>query len=112
MGDRANVIVREGDEQVCLYTHGRGSELPKILQSAMQRGKERWRDAPYLARIIFCEMVKGRESTLTGFGISVTPQDGENRVIMVDTDEQAVRVQRGRPIPFADFADSGADWGA
>lgn len=59
MGDRANVVVIDGDEQVCLYTHWNGYEVAEVLQNALKRGKERWAQAPYLARIIFCDMVHG-----------------------------------------------------
>ena len=110
MGDRANVVVKDGDERVCLYSHWGGSELPATLQKAMQRGKERWNDPSYLARIIFCEMVQGREKELTGFGISVSPPDGRDRVITVDTDEQTVQMPNRPPVSFADFATTGANW--
>lgn len=70
MGNRGNITVRTANSpDVHLYTHWRGSELPHILSSALAR-KQRWNDAPYLARIIFCEMIEGEESEETGFGIS------------------------------------------
>lgn len=69
MGDRGNIIIRdEGAPDLYLYTHWNGSDLPKTLKRALSR-KERWEDSAYLARIIFCEMVKGSEADATGFGI-------------------------------------------
>lgn len=110
MGDRANVVVKDGDEQVCLYSHCGGSELPNTLRAAMVRGKDRWNDASYLARIIFCEMVRGREMELTGFGISQTPPDGHNRVLTLDINEQTVQMTDRPAVPFKDFAANGANW--
>ena len=90
MGDRANVKVVEGNSKVFLYTHWRGSELPKILQQALSY-KERWTDNQYLARIIFQEML-GDDTGTMGFGISSTVGDGEDRVLTVNVDKQEVSV--------------------
>ena len=88
MGDRANVkIVEEGSpgysSTVYLYTHWNGTELPKTVQTALAR-RERWDDPYYLARIVFCEMVKGQEREATGFGISSVVGDGTERIIMLE----------------------------
>ena len=102
MGDRACVNIKSAAwvEDTYLYTHWRGSQLPEILKAAMKRGILRWRDPVYLARIIFCEMVKGQEMEITGFGISTRPYDGVEFV--VDTDEQTISYDE-KVIPFADF---------
>ena len=111
MGDRANVIVQDGDEQVCLYTHWAGTELPQTLRDALERGRERWNDAQYLARIIFCEMVKGCEMETTGFGISQTPGDGAGRILYVNVDAQTVSVNRDSAISFDDYVKSASiEW--
>jgi len=65
MGDRGQIKIND----VYLYTHWYGSNLKKILASALNRGRSRWEDPEYLARIIFCEMVKGEEMDDEGFGI-------------------------------------------
>jgi len=83
MGDRANVKVKDGDDAVFLYTHWHGSDLPTILQAALRRGKGRWDDEQYLARIIFCEMIKDDVMGETGFGISAHVGDGADRVLTV-----------------------------
>lgn len=103
MGDRANVFVRDGDEHgVYLYTHGHGTVLPGILRDALRRGKGRWDDSQYLARIIFCEMVKNDVKGLTGFGITSRVWDGDDRVIVVDPDTLTVKV-RNRTWSFEEF---------
>lgn len=86
MGDPANITIRCGGEQVSLYTHWSGTEAPENLRRALAR-KLRWHDAPYLARIIFCEIIKGHEADETGFGIWPTASDRE---IVVDVDKQRV----------------------
>ncbi len=91
MGDRANIVLKEGTgekaEQVCLYTHWNGERLPGILKIALIRGKERWDDFQYLTRIIFCEMLKQDSDGLNGiygYGITQRPWDGAERVLIVE----------------------------
>lgn len=70
MGDRRNVLIEyENGLSVVLYTHWGGSELGETLARALVRGRSRWDDTTYLTRIVSCEMVKGSENELTGFGI-------------------------------------------
>lgn len=103
MGDRANVVVTEGGDQVCLYTHWAGSELVDTVKAAMKRGQDRWDDYQYLTRIIFCEMIKADVMGLTGFGITSTPKDGDDRIITINCDTQTVRVFDGNEVSFSDF---------
>lgn len=85
MGDRANIYVKEDAERgVYLYTHWAGTDLPRTLQTALDRGRERWGDTPYLARIVFCEMVDRVEKDLTGYGISTVLCDNEYPIIVLD----------------------------
>lgn len=103
MGDRANIAVSDGKGRVYLYTHWNGTELPETLQRALAR-RQRWDDAFYLTRIIFCEMVKGQETEETGFGISTYVGDGENRVLVVDPDNGTVtRTGGGKIFSFAEY---------
>ncbi|MHA2380893.1 MAG: hypothetical protein ACXADS_16610, partial [Candidatus Thorarchaeota archaeon] len=44
--------------------------LPATVAVALKRGETRWTDDVYLARIIFCEMVRGDVTGMTGYGIS------------------------------------------
>jgi hypothetical protein len=95
MGDRANVCVkdsyREDVPSVYFYTHWGGSELFHTVQNALSR-KQRWDDGPYLARIIFCTMIKEANSwdDETGFGISTGLCDNSYPVIVVDPNKQIV----------------------
>jgi hypothetical protein len=111
MGDRANIVVKCQDEQVCLYTHWSGSELVEILNAAMIRGEDRWHDFPYLTRIIFCEMVKDNLLGDTGYGISEVPHDGEYRVITVDVDKQTVQIRSTPKMSFKEFINATPNWG-
>jgi hypothetical protein len=89
MGDRGNIIVKQHSEEVYLYSHWHGHDLPEILQTALKR-KQRWDDNQYLARIIFCTMVKGNEAGETGFGISSKQHDGGVDIV-VDVPTQTVK---------------------
>ena len=92
MGDRANAIIKDVDGEVFLYTHWNGSELPYLVQTALQR-KQRWDDPAYLARIVFCTMVKGSEADETGYGISTVICDNEHPLTVIDTAQQEVRIE-------------------
>lgn len=93
MGDRANIAIKQDNdnEYVWLYSHWGGHGLPARLQDALRRGKDRWADGQYLARIIFQEMV-GTDSGTTGYGISTRIGDNEYPVIVVDPNAQTVGV--------------------
>lgn len=66
MSDPVNIEI----EGVYLYAHSGMLDVHRALASALDRGRSRWDDGPYLARIILCEMVKGDEMGTAGFGIS------------------------------------------
>ena len=113
MGDRANILIGSSNNDefrgVYLYTHWAGTELPETLQSALRRG-ERWDDEQYLARIVFCEMVKGNESGETGYGISVSLGDGGGRILRVDTTSQTVmHVQSWKALTFDEYCNLSND---
>lgn len=93
MGDRANILVKEDerDSGVYLYTHYGGSNLPQTLQKALAK-KWRWDDSEYLTRIIFDCMSNGCQGQETGFGISTTVGDGEDRIAEVDVNKQEVHI--------------------
>lgn len=93
MGDRRNVVVLDGGEQVCLYTYNGGSALPVTVGKALAR-RQRWNDPSYLTRIIFCTMVVGDVGGETGFGISVSPGDTDypGREVEVDIRRQTVTI--------------------
>lgn len=94
MGDRANIIVIDDDRDaenlrgVVLYTHWSGSEIKDTLKAALSK-RERWDDAAYLTRIIFCELV-GPDRGTTGYGISSFIGDNEHAYLVVDVPRQIV----------------------
>ena len=103
MGDRANVAVQDHGKRVYLYTHWDGYELPELVRMALAR-RQRWNDAPYLTRILFCTLVAGAEKDETGFGISTEICDNEHPIIIVDCDKQIVTIEAepgGRFAPTA-----------
>ena len=98
MGDRANIVMVQhpwgGKPQslIYFYSHWGGSGLPKVLQSALIRGKGRWDDEPYLARIIFSEMIRDSVEDDTGFGISTYQADNEHPLLVVNSETKTVSV--------------------
>ena len=90
MGDRGNIAFRE-DKKSCIYfyTHWSGSDMPGLLADALEKGKQRWDDAPYLGRIIFQGLI-GLDSGLTGYGISVALCDNEHDIIAVNCFDRTV----------------------
>lgn len=111
MGDKANIIFLDGEEQVCFYTHCGGSVLPEVLRAALIRGKDRWDDPSYLARIIFSEMIQDDILGETGFGISQKPLYAEdNGSIFVNAANNSVGVNNKFPISFSEYCESEQHW--
>lgn len=115
MGDRANVVVKDdfwGD--VFLYTHWGGEKIPQVVHRALSR-RERWEGAPYLTRIIFCEMMRERNAfdASTGFGISASPILPDHPHLVVDVARQEVYFEDqdqdepkgiiGEPVSFEEY---------
>jgi len=95
VGDRANIhVIADGEtEGVWLYTHWKGYKIHQILKTALIRGRERWDDSQYLARIIFCEMIKDNIMGLTGYGISSQIHDNDRAIIHVYSDKQTILIK-------------------
>jgi len=101
MGDRAVIVIEKDNSglfphEIYFYTHWRGSEIKEILQDALKRGKERWDDGSYLARIIFCSLIGDKKDTTTGFGISTAIVDSEYRLLCVNMEEGVVRIRNSK----------------
>lgn len=112
MGDRANIVVKQGAEKVYLYTHWDGFEATfTAAQNALKRAPGRWNDAPYLTRVIFCDLVLGHERDEAGYGIWPKLGDNNNPILVIDIDQQKVCTKKvngsldGRiePVSFNDF---------
>jgi len=107
MGDRGNVYVHAGDfPGVYLYSHWGGSGLAETTRRALARGRDRWDDDQYLARIIFCEMVKNDLEGTTGYGISAYQGDGD-LICSVDCETKTVTVG-GIRMPISTFVNQTA----
>ncbi len=96
------------DSTVYLYSHWDGEEIVSVLKDALDRGRPRWRDDSYLARIIFCEMVKDDVYGLTGYGISGYPTADSRMILWVDVDDQTVRVGEA-VFTFSEYVDQDDD---
>ncbi len=72
MGARTNINLSFGEEgKINIYLHWGGEDGPKIVAQALERGRDRWDDESYLARIIISEAVKfAGINDPTGCGIS------------------------------------------
>lgn len=88
MGDRANVYIHDGNRPgVYLYTHWDGTYLPRLVKNLLRtdRAQNRLTDTAYLTRIVFEEMIKKDLGSEAGYGISAEVQDGEDRIVDIDT---------------------------
>ena len=92
MGDRGNIaVLQSGGDQVWLYSHWGGYDLPNRLKAGLIAGKGRWTDEAYLAKIIFGHAVPSDNwHQETGYGISCRMQDNENPILVVDIPGQRV----------------------
>jgi hypothetical protein len=87
-----------GPERIYLYTHWGAKPLEHTLRDALVRGRSRWSDPEYLARIIFSEMIKGAVLDTTGYGLAPYAMDEQYPTIEVDLEHQTAD---GRP--FEEF---------
>ena len=106
MGMRRNIALNYGGpRRIYLYTHWGAEHLEDTLRDALVRGRSRWADPEYLARIIFSEMIKDEVLDTTGYGLAPHVMDDEFPTIEVDLRNQAVGGQSfeglvpGRRVP-------------
>jgi len=90
MSTNANIIVKGNGGKVILYQHWDANEIESTLARALLRGSARWFDSGYLARIIFCEMVKEDPMGVTGWAITPLMFDA-GRNFIVNTRTQTVQ---------------------
>lgn len=109
MGDRGNIVIETSDGNALLffYTHYYGSALHILVAKALENGKDRWGDTPYLNRILFCSLVKNDVDGTTGAGIDTVMGDGGCEVYVCHEDER-VRFN-GKTYTFAEFVENFKD---
>jgi hypothetical protein len=61
-----------------------------VVRSAPRRGQDRWDDEPYLARIIFSELIRDDIDGDTGYGISAYLTDYSHPSVVVDCEQKKV----------------------
>ena len=92
MGARTQVLVKQGKEQVYLYSHWGSGSILKTVKTALSK-RWRWNDMEYLARIIFCEMVKDDINGEVGYGIGASQHGDLDNLVTVDVSKQTVSFQ-------------------
>jgi hypothetical protein len=103
MGMRRNIALDYGGEgKIYLYTHWGAEGLEDVLRDALIRGRSRWADPSYLARIIFSEMTQHEVLDTTGYGIAPYVMDDEFPTIEVDLGKRTVN-----GVPFDEFVAPG-----
>lgn len=73
MGERRQMVLYEEEERdpfLFVYTHWGGEELEGVVAQGLFRGRPRWNDSSYLARILVSEMFMPDIDGLTNFGLS------------------------------------------
>ena len=96
MGDRSQVCIKKRDSRVYLYSHWGGEDVYAQAAKAMKRAPWRLHDAEYLARCIFCDMVRDDMDETTGFGIGTYIHgDVEHPVPVLDCGTQIVSWEFG-----------------
>ena len=105
MGDRGNVKLIFGKEEspIYFYTHWQGTNLPEIVRHALIRGRSRWNDPSYLARIIFSEMIRNEVDELTGYGIAPFQTDSNHDDVEVCLDAMTVALRHEPAQSFSDY---------
>lgn len=91
MGDRAQIHLV--DNGVWLYTHSKGYKITETAANGLDRGRSRWDDPEYLARILFSEMIKDDIEGTTGYGIGTTRYVDAHTIIHVSLEDEAVAVE-------------------
>lgn len=91
MGSRAQILIK--DEGVYLYSHWGSETIEQELRGWLDKGKSRWNDPEYLARIIFSQMVKKYIDGDTGFGIGTSKHGDLDILITVDCERRTVAVE-------------------
>lgn len=106
MGDRGNIKFTFGEEHasIYLYAHWHGYRLPMMLRDALDLGRGRWGDEPYLTRICVSRIVGAAEDhqSDTGWGLSPYETDNEYPITECNVVDSTVTIN-GKTWSFAEF---------
>jgi len=99
MGTRAQCFIKDSSnvgQGVYLYQHWDGDGLLDTVVNAVQSpaGRVRQDDPEYLARIIFCAMVKEDVEGETGYGIGTHPRSDIQYLVTVDCKNKTITEER------------------
>lgn len=86
------------DQTIWLYTHWGAEGLEDVLAGALERGRERWDDDGYIARVIASDVFAGAGDDITGYGLTPFVTDDEYPTLFVDLVSMKVN-----NVPFEDF---------
>jgi len=105
MSDNADVCIEEHDQDIFLYTHWEGHTLPILVGRVLAR-RTRWRDAHYLARMVFSEMIAVDLRGDGNFGISTIHRGADYPLLTLHVDRQEVEAEcRTERVTFAEFVE-------
>lgn len=104
MGDRSNIVIEDSYSQtrVYLYAHWSGQRVIHSAIKGLESG--RTRDAAYLARIVFQDMIKEEaEGSETGFGISAGLTDNEHAILVISDNGTVWFEEETQPVAHSVF---------
>ena len=90
MGVKGQVHIE--DDNVWLYTEYEGYNVLNIVEKALRRGRSRWNNPEYLARIIFSEMTRDYIDGLEDYGIGARKHNGVEWSVGINCQNQTVTV--------------------
>lgn len=91
--DSGQVEVISPYGRVYLYTHDGAASLVNDVHGALSQ-RQRWDDADYLSKMVFCRMVPMEcWKTETGFGIGTQLYADINLLVTLNTVKQTITIQ-------------------
>lgn len=105
MGCRGQILIE--DTGVFLYTHWGANRMVDDLKKALSLHK-RWDDDEYLARIIFCQLVKDDIDGTISYGIGTSQHGDIEKLISINCQEETIEVNdlyMGTITKFSSFED-------
>lgn len=92
MGNRANIGFKQDGQTVYLYQHWAPEHLLKQYARALKVAQPRWDDPSYATRIMISQIIGEDWGQQHGYGIGPNIVDNEHSVVVVDFDDNLVRL--------------------